>query len=303
MEKKNPSRNKSFYARHRGGITAAIILTPMLAWWVVSYGFPTLFGFVLGFTEWKSVNATPKFIGFDNFITFFSNSQYLDVLWRTVWLGLTCTVLTVLLGFGAAMLMNMNIKGKGVYRSLWYIPAVVSTVAVSQLIGIFFNPMYGVVNQYLVQHGHQPIILATSAEANLILIIVYSVWKGVGSNALIWLAGLQCVDPVLYEAAALDGASSFKRFVHITIPGLRPIVTYVVITSIIGALQIYEPVAFISNGGPQRGTMVLALQAINEGYFNYNFGMAGACAMVLAVCVFAMAVPYYKWARRGKDDT
>lgn len=301
MVSKELAGKRSFYVRHKDAVTAAIILTPMLAWWIVACGFPTVFGFVLGFFEWKSVNATPKFIGLENFITFFSSPHYLSVLWRTVWLGVTCTVLTVLSGFGVALLMNMKLKGRGIYRSLWYIPSVVSTVAVAQIIGILLNPMYGFVNKFLVAQGMEPIILATSVEWNLILIIVYSIWKGVGNSALIWLAGLQCIDPVLYEAAEVDGATGMKKFIHITLPGLRPIVTFIVITSIIGALQIYEPVAFISNGGPQQGTMVLVLQAISEGYFNYDFGMSGTCSMVLAVIVFITAAPYYTGVRRRRE--
>ena len=294
-------KKKNFRMRHRDAITAAIILTPMLIWWLAACGFPTAFGFTLGFFEWKSVNATPRFIWLENFVTFFTSPYYMSVLWRTVWLGLTCTVLTVGFGFLIAMLMNMRLKGRGIYRSLWYMPAVISTVAVTQVIGIFFSPMYGVINQMLVARGMDPVILATSTKWNLILIIFYSVWKGVGGSALVWLAGLQCVEPVLYEAAEVDGANALQKFLHITIPGLKPIVTYIVITSMIGALQIYEPVAFISNGGPQRETMVIVLQAISEGYFNYDFGMSGACAMVLAVIVFAIVIPYYSGVRRRAD--
>lgn len=295
-------KSKSFRLRHKDAITATIILTPMLLWWIISAGFPTGFGFLLGFLEWKGVNATPQFVGLKNFVTFFSSEYYMSVLWRTVWLGVTCTLLNVAGGFGIALLMNMKIKAKGIYRSLWYMPAVVSTVAVTQILGIFLNPMYGYINNLLASSGKETIVLATSTKWNLILIIVYNTWKGIGGMALVWLAGLQGVDPLLYEAATVDGANAWNKFRHVTIPGLKPMITYVTITSIIGALQIYEPVAFISNGGPNRTTMVLALQSITEGYFNFDFGMSGACAMVMAIIVFAVTVPYYTIVRKRQNQ-
>lgn len=296
------SKFKRFYRKHRGGVIAFCILTPMILWWIASSGFAMLFGFVLGFFEWKQIGAVPKFIWFDNFIAFFSDESYLQDLWRTIWLGVSTTMLSVIFGFLAALFMNLPLKGKGVFRSLWYLPAVTSSVAVTQILGIFLDPINGYINNLLISFGQEPIVLSSSLFWSVVMILLYSVWKNVGGTALVWLAGLQSIDPALYEAAEVDGAGRWKKFLHVTLPGLRPIATYVIITHIIGALQIYESVAFISNGGPFGQTNVLALRIIQDGFFNFNFGMAGASSMVLAVIIFVSSLTYYKLSRRGLKE-
>lgn len=291
-------RKAHFLRIHHDAMVAACILAPMMLWWVASNGFPTFFGFFLGFFEWKNIDQIPRFIGLGNFVAFFSNQTYLSELWRTIWLGGICTLLTVTGGFAAALLMNLSIMGKGIYRTLWYVPAVTSPLAITQVMNILLNPIDGVVNKTIAQMGLPSINWSESLFWNVMLIILYSVWKGIGGAALVWLAGLQSVDPALYEAAEVDGAGKGAKFLHITLPGLKPIATYIIITGIIGAMQIYEPVAFISNGGPSGKTMVLALRIIKDGFFNFNFGMAGASGMVLAIIVFTISVSYYKFSQK-----
>ncbi|MDR1093429.1 MAG: sugar ABC transporter permease [Clostridiales bacterium] len=283
------------------GKKAALILSPMILWWAVAAGFPIAFGFVLGFFNWKGVAAAPTFIWFENFAAFFKSALYRTILWRTVWLGVATTLSTVLTALGVALLMNMKLKMRGVFRSLWYIPAVTSTVAVSQIIAIMTDP-FGVLTAFFQARGWTPINFVDSAGWGFAAIIAYSVWKGVGGAALLWLAGLQCIDPVLYEAADVDGANAVRRFWHITLPGLKPIVTYITVTGIIGALQIYEPVAFITNGGPVDGTMVLTLKIVRDGITNFNFGKAGASSLILAVIIFAASAGYYAFSRRGHGE-
>lgn len=275
-------------------IIAWSILTPMLIWWLVVSGFPMLVGFVLGFFEWRNVNAVPKFVGIDNFIAFFKDETYLGDLGRTIVFGFGITLVTMLTSFACAFLLNRNIKLKGFLRSIWYIPAVTSPVAISHVMSLLFDPFKGVINRLLEGAEQEPIILATNIGWSIALIFIYSIWKGCGSGALIWLAGLQSIDPDLYEAAEIDGANKFHRFWSITLPGLKPISLYVFITGIISAFQIYEPIAFITNGGPYGATNVLALRIIQDGYQNFNFGMAGASGLLLAVLIMACSAFTYK---------
>jgi multiple sugar transport system permease protein len=295
MQKSEKKRN--FKNRHHDAIVAAIILVPMFLWWLVSNGLPTLFGFALGFFEWKNISAAPVFIGLRNFITFFTDKTYLGDLWRTIWLGVLCTLLTVLSGFLVSMLMNLPLFAKGIYRTIWYIPAVTSTIAITQVMNILFNPIDGAVNIWMEKMGMEAIIWSESVFWTIVLIVVFSVWKGVGGAALIWLAGLQAIDPVLYEAASVDGAGRWSKFKNITLPSLKPIAIYVVVTGIIGSLQIYEPVAFISNGGPMEQSMVLPLRIVRDGFFNFNFGMAGASGLVLAIIAFISSATFYKFSK------
>jgi ABC-type sugar transport system permease subunit len=287
---------KRFRTKHRDAILAAAILLPMIFFWVLVSGFPTLFGFLLGFFKWIGLADSPSFIGLGNFVHFFKDSVYTSALWRSIWLGGLVTAVTLLAGFGASLLMNMPLKAKGFYRSIWYVPAVTSTVATTQIFNLFLDTNNGVINNFLKSIGKEPIVWQYSVGWGIFWIVVYSVWKGVGGAALLWLAGLQSVDRNLYEAAEVDGAGAFGKLWNVTLPGLKPIATYIFITSLISAIQIYEQVLFITNGGPYGQTEVLVFRIYRDGFWDFNLGMAGASSLVMAVIVIVITVLYYNWS-------
>jgi multiple sugar transport system permease protein len=294
-----------FAARHRDALVATVILGPMLFWWLVVSGFPALFGFFLGFFEWVGINGHPHFVWFKNYVAFFSDPLYYNALWRSVWLGGLVTAITLIAGFGAALLMNLPLFGKGVYRTIWYIPAVTSVVATTQIFNILLDPNNGVINNVLRSLGKEPVLWQFSVGWGVFWITVYSVWKGVGNAALIWLSGLQSIDPTLYEAAEVDGAGKWGKFLNVTLPGLKPIATYIVITSLIAAIQIYEQVMFITGGGPYGQTEVIVFRIYRDAFWDFNMGMAGASSLIMAVIVFAVTIAYYRWSTRsdGSGDT
>ncbi|CAM4386955.1 sugar ABC transporter permease [Paenibacillus phoenicis] len=289
--------------KHKDALIAAVILVPMFLAWLVVSGFPTLFGFVLGFFEWVGLADTPNFIWFDNFISFFQNPVYTDALWRSIWLGGLVTVITLGAGFFAALLMNLPLFGKGFYRSIWYIPAITATVATTQVFNIFLDSNNGVINNLLKAMGKEPIVWQYSVGWGIFWIVVYSVWKGVGGAALIWLAGLQSVDLSLYEAAEIDGAGRWHKLRYVTLPGLKPIATYIVITNLIAAIQIYEQVLFITNGGPYGQTEVLVFRIYRDGFWDFNLGMAGASSLIMALIVIVVTVLYYNWSTKSDRRT
>lgn len=291
-QESRPAGKTPFLKKHRDACTAAVIMTPMVLWWAVASGVPLVFAFGLGFFDWKIVTQMPKFVGLKNFITFFTDKSYLMDLWRTIWIGTLSTAVTIIGGFIVGLLLNMPIRLKGLYRTMWYLPAVTSMVAITQVLAILLIPGQGI-NGLMSRLGLEQIVLDTSFFWSVTAIILFSFWRGVGSNAILWLAGLQSIEPVLYEAAEMDGANGFQKLIHVTMPGLRPMATYVIVTSIIAALQIYEPVAFISRGGPNGQTRVLTLRILEDAYKNFNFGMAGASGFVLAVVIFICSVTYY----------
>lgn len=302
MKKSNlPVNKKHKYNFKRDKKTALIILLPMVFWWIVVCGIPIIFGFGLGFFDWKVVTKAPEFVGLKNFINFFTDKSYLMDLWRTIWIGLLCTAITTIVGLFIGILLNSKIKLRGLYRTIWYLPAVTSTVAITQVIAILLVPGQGI-NGYLQSIGKESIVLETSFKWSLIAIVLFSLWRGVGPNAILWLAGLQSVDSNLYEAASIDGANTLQKFRYITLPGLRPMATYVIINSIISSLQIYEPVAFITHGGPNNETRVITLRILEDAYKNFNFGMAGASGFILAMIIFIATASFYVYTtKRDKE--
>ncbi|MBB6674569.1 carbohydrate ABC transporter permease [Cohnella nanjingensis] len=289
-----PTGWRKFYNNHRDVIIAAIILGPMLFWWMVVSGFPTAFGFLLGFFKWGEITASPKFVWFDNYIHFFRDPQYYMALWRSIWIGLLVTGLNMLIGFLIALLMNLSLFGKAIYRTMWYVPVVTSVVATTQIFNIFLDINNGVIDNLIKRLGYEPILWQYSVGWGVFWIVVYSLWKGVGGMALLWLAGLQAVDPILYEAAEIDGANRLQKFWNVTLPGIKPIATYAIITGLIGAVQIYEQVMFITLGGPYGQTEVLVFRILRDGFFDFNMGMAGASSVVLFAVVFIFTVFYFR---------
>lgn len=301
MKKQGDRRGSLFYRKHHDAIVAAVILIPMGVWWIAVCGFPLLFGFVLGFFDMRGVMATPTFNNFANFIAFFTEEPYLRELWNTIWIGVLSTTLTTLAGLGIAVLLNAVGKFRGLYRSVWYLPSVTATVAVAQIVGILFHPENGGINQILLAMGKDPVSPDIDYGLAVAMIMLFGMWKTAGSCAIVWLAGLQSVDRAQYEAAELDGASKWQEFWHITLPGLKPIAVYLIITGIIGAMQIFEPIAFISNGGPYGQTNVLVLRILQDGFTDMNLGMAGASSLILAVIIMAASLTYYKCSRENTE--
>ncbi|MDO3413367.1 sugar ABC transporter permease [Saccharibacillus sp. CPCC 101409] len=299
--RRSPSRKSA--VKNKDALIAAVILAPMILWWLVLSGFPTLFGFILGFFEWIGITGSPKFVWFHNYVRFFQDPQYYQALWRSIWLGGLVTSITLIAGFGASLLMNMPLFGKGIYRSIWYIPAVTSTVATTQIFNILLDTNNGVINNFLVSIGREPIVWQYSVFWGVFWIVVYSAWKGIGGAALIWLAGLQSVDTTLYEAADIDGAGRWAKLMNVTLPGLKPIATYIVITSLIGAIQIYEQVLFMTNGGPYGQTEVLVFRIYRDAFWDFNLGMAGASSLIMAVIVFTATSLYYRWSTESDRRT
>lgn len=296
------------------GAKAFYLLGPTIFFWLLVWGFPLLSGVLLSFFHWVGAASAPRFNGIGNYVRFFSEPVYYLALWRSVWIGLLATTITVVGGFAAALLMNMPLKGNGLYRVLWYVPAVASVAATTQVINIFIDPISGILNRLLRDWFDVPAVAwQFSLFWSVAFIVLYSVWKGIGYTALIWLAGLKSIDPTLYEAASIDGAGRTNKFWHITLPGLKPIATFIIITGIIGAVQIYEQVLFITNGGPLGQTEVLVTRILKDTFYGFNLGMASTSSVVLAATILVFVVVYFRmtvdstrssrrWKARGTHE-
>jgi multiple sugar transport system permease protein len=292
--RKRIDKFKEWKKRHHDAYIAMIILVPIVGWWIIIGGVPTIFGFILGFFRWVGLNASPKFVGFKNYIAFFRDPIYYQSLIRAIWLGGLCTIVTMGTGFIIGFLLNLPIKGKGIYRTIWYIPSVTAVAAITQILTMLLDPNFGIVAETLQKFGLEPINIELSASWGIFVIVIYSLWRGVGGSALLWLAGLQSVDRNLYEAASVDGASGFQQFLYITIPGLKPIAIYAVITGAIGSVQIYEQIAFITGGGPFGQTETVVFRIMQDAFYDSNFGMAGVSSVMVLLVVFAFSIYYFR---------
>lgn len=239
-------------------------------------------------------------VGWQNYITFFTQKEYYVLLLDTMLIAAFTIGFSVVFGLLLAKLMTGPIRGKGFYRTVYYLPVVISLAIVAQIANVWLNYNNGTIDNLLVAFGLGRIDWYKSAFWMYFWIIVICIWKGLGATVILFVAGLSGISPEIYEAADVDGAGKFVKFFKITLPQLRPMFVFVLITSIIGAFNIFEPVQLISQGGPDGATKVVLFQIYNESFQNGNYGMGSAISVILLVILFALTVLNMKWGE-AKD--
>ncbi len=228
------------------------------------------------------------YVGLQNFITFFTDKEYYTLLFDTLLIAVFTIGLSIVFGLLLAKLMTSNIKGKGFYRTVYYLPVVISMAVIAQIANVWLEYNNGTVNNLIVGLGGQKIMWKDSTFWMYFWIIVICVWKGLGATVILFVAGLSGISTEIYEAADVDGANKFVKFFKITLPQLRPMFIFVLITSIIGAFNVFEPVQLISAGGPDGSTKVVLYQIYDEAFQNGNFGMGSAISVIVMVILFIL---------------
>jgi len=248
-----------------------------------------------------SILKQPVWIGAENYQKLFQDDVFWLSLRNTLFYALFSVPLGMVVSLGLALLLNVEVRGRPVFRTIFYLPSIVPLVASSLLWLWIFNGQYGILNWVLTPvfalwGGSPPAWLADPAWSKPALILM-SVW-GVGNSMVIYLAGLQDVPKELYESAAIDGASPWRRFWHITLPTISPVVYFNVIMGIIGSLQVFTQVFVIAGGigananplegYPARSTLLYTIYLFATAFFDLRMGYASAMAWVLFVLIAAL---------------
>jgi len=295
----SPSRWRKLLLRHREGIIGYSILTPMMLYFAIFAIFPAFFVIYLSFTEWTGIMGLPNWVGLKNFQAFFTQGDYVETLIRAGVYGLIILFFSVIVGFLIALLLNQKLLGTGAIRTIWYLPVLVSFAVVAQMVNTILNPVDGIVKQMMIRIGIEPIIFQESALWMSFWLIIITVWKGVGGTVIIYLAGLQGIDTTLYEAARVDGANKLKQLWYVTVPSLRPITMFILITGIIASFQIFEPVQLISHGGPHGETNIILYRIYQDAFQSFNFGMASASSVVVLMVTLLLSILQYRISQRS----
>jgi len=278
---------------------AYLFLLPWLVGLVVFLIGPIIASLIISLTDWKIVTS-PNFIGLANYQDMLSDRFF----WQSLGVTLRYIVLSVPLymvaGLALALVLNQRLRGMYVFRTILYLPAVLSGVAVAILWMSLLNPDLGAVNNALRALGiANPPRWLSSPDWAVPAVVLMGLW-GVGGGAIIYLAGLQNIPPQLYEAAAIDGAGAVQRFFRITLPMLSPTLFFVLITSLIGAFQIFD-VAYVmggSRGGRGGSLLFYLLYMWNEGFRSGRLGYASALAWVLVVLAAIVIIITFKVSDR-----
>ncbi len=238
----------------------------------------------LSFFRWGLLEPNRPFIGLSNYVSAFEDPVFLRALLNTfIYTGGVLPV-TLILVLMIALLVN-GIPGKEIFRTVYFIPVVTTMVVTGQVWRVMYQPDYGVLNQFLEFIGLHGVPWLTSPNTALLSIMITGVWKQFGFYMVIYLAGLQTIPYVFYEAAYIDGIKPLQSLRHITIPLLKPVVFFTLIIGIIGSLQIFDLVFIMSaqhqaHGGPANSTMVYALYIYEQGFKFLNMGYSAAMAFI-----------------------
>ena len=260
----------------------------------VFFFIPLIGSLLLSFREYSLLDGSPfaagRWIGIQNYVTAFTDPTFLKAL------GNTClyTVITVpaklIIALGLALVCNAKIvKAKGFFRTVYYLPTITSSVAIS-IIFLYLFKADGLINMVLSKFGIAEIAWFYEPKFALPIIMVMATWAAVGFYMVIFLAGLQSIDPTLYEAAQIDGASEWRQFLNVTLPCLKPTIFFNLVVAMIGSFNIFDFAYIISggNGGPADSTMTIVLYLYQNGFSYLKMGYASSIAFILFAIILAL---------------
>ncbi|MEL7654425.1 MAG: sugar ABC transporter permease [Bacillota bacterium] len=257
------------------------ILPALILFLVFGY-YPFYRTITISFTNWDGISSTYDFIGLDNYRKIFTDALW----WKSMLNGLFFAIVAIIFMNGLALLLALavdkNIHGKEIYKTIFYIPTILSGVVVAIIWKWLYQPIGGPINQFLELIGLENLTRTWLADSGTVLwaVSIASMWMGIGNPFLLFYAGLQGVPVELYEAARIDGANENQIFLHITLPFLIPITTVITILTLLGAMQMFNLVLAMTNGGPSYATEVPVLHIYRGAFKLFDFGYASALSVL-----------------------
>lgn len=264
--------------------TAYLCLIPaFLGVTLISY-LPTLAVFILSLFNWNGL-STPEFIGLDNFVRIFTKDIYLvDSIRATIYYAFLAVVGAVLYSLVIALLLNMNIKGRTLFRSIFFIPYLLPAIGVFKGWQWLYEANFGLFNFIFRMLGIPPQRFLDSPSQVIPSLVLIAIWTS-GNLIVIFLAGLQNVPAVYLEAAKIDGANAWQRFWNVTIPSISPIIFYNILTALITHLQVINPSLALTNGGPAKKSMFMSYVIYLYGFKKNKLGYAAAYSVIFFIMV------------------
>jgi raffinose/stachyose/melibiose transport system permease protein len=281
------------------GIYPLWFLAPAVALYVVFFAVPTFASLYFSLTRWTLFDV--QFIGLDNFVQFFQEQQLVTALLNTLIYGFTTSFAKVVLGMALGILLTSQLIGRGYLRSTIFFPVLVSTIGVGLTFKALLDPFDGTVNTVLGWFGIDGPGWYTDPAQALLTVAAVDVWKGVGIATLIYIAGIVAIPQEYYEAARVDGASSWSLFRNVTFPLLWPATGTVIILSLIGGLRSFDLIWAMTRGGPGFTSDVIA-SVIYKQYQAGFYGLSTAGNVVLFVVVTAIMIPISILLNRRSAD-
>lgn len=283
-----------FRSQWKDGVICAL---PWMIGFVVFVGGPMLFSIVISFCRYDIINPAVA-TGFDNYVRMFTGGDelFLKSLGNTLFM-IIGVPLGMAVGLGMAILLTQKVKGVAVWRTLFYLPSIVPMVAASILWIWIFNPQSGLLNGFLAAIGIDGPLWLQDHRTSKWALILMGLWTA-GGGMIIWIAGLKGISESYYEAAAIDGASAWQKFVYVTLPMLTPYIFFNLVMGLIGTFQIFTQAFIMTGGGPINSTLFYAYHLFNNAFRYLNMGYAAAMAWFLFVIVILLTAVQMRLSRR-----
>lgn len=279
--------------KKKSSIVPLLFISPWIIGFLVFTLGPLIMSLIMSFFNWPVIGK-PEFIGLGNYAQMFTkDSQFGRSIWITVKFALLFVPLNIVVSLILAVLIAQPVKGSGFFRTIFYLPSVVSGVAVSIIWGWILNSEYGLLNYLLSLIGVKGPRWLSSPNWAMAAMVIASVW-GLGTLMLIFYTGLKNIPIELYEAASIDGASPLTRFFKITLPMLSPTILFNVITSTIGALQQLTLALLLTNGGPSKSTYFYGMFVYNNAFKHFKLGYASANAWFMFIIILILTAIIFK---------
>ena len=268
-------------ARQRAGFWFVL---PAFAVYLLFFGIPFIATIWLSFTEWNGIGQ-PAFTGMENYLRLSGDAAMWAALGNNVIWVIIGTIAPVFIGLIIAVMLWSDARGSMTYRTIYFLPVVLSPVVIGIIWGWIYNPLFGLLNTGLraVGLGKFAIGWLGESETALYAVLVTAIWSYLGFCIVVLFAGLQKVDPELVGAARIDGANARQRFRHVIIPQIRPVLTMVIVYTVIGGFNVFDVVWVMTNGGPNNASEVIATYTYEIAFRGNEYGYGATLSMVMSV--------------------
>ena len=277
---------------------AFLFILPNYAIYVAFILLPALAVIYLGFTDYSFITA-PRFVGLQNYLKLPSDRVFMLAVGNTLLYWVITVGASMAIGLGLAVMLNRPLRGVGCFRAAFYLPNVLSLVAVALMWLWIYDPARGVLNTICFALDLPASDWLSDPGLALYLVMVPGIWTMLGFNMVIYLAGLQAISPDYYEVARIEGASALEQFRFITLPLLRPITFFIFVMSSIRSFQVFDQIYIMTGGGPLNSTTTIAFEIYQNGFQFYKMGYASSMSVVLLVLVGTLTLINFAYGKEG----
>jgi len=297
-----------YKAAWRSRFTSSLFVLPYLLCFVVFLLFPILYGIYISLHQFELLSADHPFVGLQHYIGIFTpgtylNSLFFNGLWATIQFVVYSVPLLIAVGLALALLVNaLPRRTRGLFRTVYFVPYALSASVMAVIWLMMFDTNAGFINSFLGRVDVNPVPWLTGRPWAWIALVLATLWWTIGFNMVIFINALNEVPEDWYEAASIDGAGAWRQFVDITLPAIRPVMLFVMITSTIASFNIYAQPFLLTRGGPGDSTKVLLINILDQAFIRKEVGSASAMAVLMALLMIAVSVVQYRLTYGKKGD-